>query len=125
MHALIGRWQLTSFTLSKDGVTQPWRDGVTGTLIYTAEGGMSVAINSHLYPGDDLFDSILFYSGTWSSDADQAGLIRVHHHIDNATDLSNIGKTLTRHVVLSGDDLELSATGDFGRASVTWKRQSN
>ncbi len=124
MQELVGSWKLTSFTLSKDGVTDPWREDVTGTLIYTDKGGMSVAMNSKLHPGDDLFDSILFYSGTWSSDSDSHGKIRVHHHIENATDLTNIGKTLTRNVALAGQELELSAEGAYGRASVIWKRKS-
>lgn len=124
MLELVGCWKLTSFTLSKDGVTVPWREDVTGTLIYTDSGAMSVAMNSKLHSGDDLFDSILFYSGTWSSESVSHGMIRVHHHIENATDMTNIGKTLTRNVALSGDELELSAEGAYGRASVTWIRRS-
>ena len=124
MQELIGSWKLTSFTLSKDGLTKPWREDLTGTLIYTDKGAMSVAMNSKLLPGDDLFDSILFYSGTWSSDSNSNGQLQVHHHIENATDLTNIGKTLTRNVALLKHDLELSAEGAYGRASVTWKRRS-
>ncbi len=123
MKELIGLWKLTSFTLNKDGVTKAWRDNVTGTLIYTDKGGMSVAMNSTVHQ-DDLFDSILFYSGTWSFDSGRDGKVRVHHHIENATELTNIGKTLTRNVMLAGDELELSAEGAYGRASVTWKRRS-
>jgi hypothetical protein len=122
---LIGSWKLVSFTLSKDGATEPWRHNVTGTLIYTDKGGMSVAMNSTVHPGDNLFDSILFYSGTWSSDTSKDGKVQVHHHIENATELTNIGKTLTRNVALDGDNLELSAEGTYGRASVTWKRRSS
>ena len=124
MKELIGTWKLTSFTLSKNGVTEPWRDNVTGTLIYTDNGSMSVAMNSKVHQGDNLFDSILFYSGTWSSDENGDGKVRVHHHIENATELTNIGKTLTRNVDLVGDELELSAEGEYGRASVTWKKRS-
>ena len=124
MKELIGTWKLTSFTLSKNGVTEPWRDNVTGTLIYTDNGSMSVAMNSKVHQGDNLFDSILFYSGTWSSDENEDGKVRVHHHIENATELTNIGKTLTRNVDLVGDELELSAEGEYGRASVTWKKRS-
>jgi hypothetical protein len=123
MKELIGTWKLTSFTLTKEGVTSPWRDEVTGTLIYTENGGMSVAMNSKLHSGDSLFDSILFYSGTWSAERSIDGRAKVHHHIENATDLTNIGRTLTRNVSLIEDDLELSAEGDYGRASVTWKRR--
>jgi len=120
MNTLIGSWKLKSFTLTKDGVTNPWRENVSGTLIYTEKGSMSVAMNSKLYPGDDLFDSILFYSGSWSFELGNDGQAKVHHHIENATDLTNIGKTLTRNMTFHDNNLELSAEGDFGRASVVW-----
>ena len=119
-----GGWRLVSFVIKKtDGTILNWGKAPHGLLIYTKDGLMSVAINGEI-EGDttsvhNIFRSILFYSGTYR--VEPTGLIR--HHVSEASDPSRIGKEMLRSAKQVGDLLILTASGGFGEATLTWKKQ--
>lgn len=125
---LIGTWQLVTFEMEDlEGSRMPWGKDTHGQLIYTSTGHMSVSINKTLEPSgngeaQDIYDSTLFYSGTYSI---KDGFIR--HQVAQASNPSRIGKEMLRHIRFfcdsSGEYIELSSPREsFGRGIVTWKR---
>jgi hypothetical protein len=99
---LIGAWILEAFEIeSPEGASRPWGRDSNGLLIYDAAGYMSVSINKAIEAdpeqteSENLFDSILFYSGTYAVDG---GIVR--HRVTNASNPSRIGKDLIRHATL-------------------------
>lgn len=125
---LIGTWELVTFEMEDlEGNRKPWGKNTHGLLIYTPTGHMSVSINKSLEPSgsgeaQDIYDSILFYSGTYSS---EGGL--VHHQVAHASNPSRIGKEMIRNLRFftdpSGVYIELSSPKEsFGRGIVTWRR---
>lgn len=120
---LVGTYRLQSFQIHrKDGTTSPWAENAHGTLLYGADGSMSVAINGAPVEaglkGEALLAKFLFYSGTYQV-AD--GVVR--HHVTEATDPQRIGKAMVREARwLAPGELELSATADYGRSVLVWKR---
>ena len=121
---LIGSWNLISFEIEKDGISRPWRDKSHGLLIYTAEGTVSVSINAVLnhqnaiMDSKELFDSILFYAGTYETSDGNV----VVHHVTNATDPNRIGKDMIRTTRLDGKFLHIEGRGSFGIAKIVWER---
>jgi hypothetical protein len=95
-------------------------------LIYSADGYMSVSINrdNEKKSGNeakDLFDSILFYSGTYSTDSEQCDLIR--HKVTNASNPDRIGRDMIRYANLDGDLLTLKSPVEaFGQATLVWRK---
>ena len=71
---IFGSWSLERFDIvSPEGVEKPWGENVSGLLIYSKDGHMSVSINRALNKSEPneakaIFDSILFYSGTFQID---------------------------------------------------------
>lgn len=119
-----GSWSLEAFDLEKDGNRRAWGSGLSGLLIYAPTGHMSVSINKAVEndpeqtEAENLFDSILFYSGTYRVEGD---LIR--HHVTNASNPSRIGKEMLRYAKLENDLLTLTTPEEsFGRAILVWKR---
>lgn len=121
---LIGAWRLESFQIeSPEGAIRPWGTDVHGLLIYAASGHMSASINKRVVREsdnefEDLFDSILFYSGTYSVEGE---LIR--HQVTEASNPTRIGKEMLRYAKFSGDSVELTTPKEsFGRAILLWRR---
>jgi hypothetical protein len=121
---LVGSWKLESFQIEElSGTIRPWGSNLHGLLIYAPTGHMSVSINRDVIATSDnesknLFDSILFYAGTYSIEGD---IIR--HQVTEASNPSRIGKELIRYTQLEGDTVRLTTPKEsFGTAILTWKR---
>ena len=122
-----GSWRLESFSIQEpSGKVRPWGRNTHGMLIYSADGYMSVSINrdNEKKSGNeakDLFDSILFYSGTYSTDSEQCDLIR--HKVTNASNPDRIGRDMIRYANLDGDLLTLKSPVEaFGQATLVWRK---
>lgn len=119
-----GSWALQSFEIEKqDNTVQPWGNNSKGLLIYTNDGHMSVSINKSvenksLNEAQNIFDSILFYSGTFTTNDST-----IKHQVTQASNPTRIGKELIRYAKLDNDILTLeSPTESFGKAILKWKR---
>ncbi len=120
-----GTWTLVSFEIESPAKRiSPWGQDTKGLLIYADTGHMSVSINKAVEndpeqsEAQNLFDSILFYSGTFELDGD---LIR--HRVTNASNPSRIGKDMLRYAKLAGDVLTLTTPPEsFGCAILKWRR---
>jgi len=126
---LHGTWTLLSFEIENlEGIKKPWGNAAHGLLIYAPSGHMSVSINKAVEhdpeqtESENLFDSILFYSGTYLVNAgSEPNLIR--HQVTQASNPARIGKEMLRYATLSGDELELATPQEsFGRGILRWKR---
>lgn len=122
--SVIGSWSLERFDIEEPSKNiRPWGRNTKGLLIYTPDGHMSVSINRDVenksgQESKDLFDSILFYSGTYVTESE---IIR--HKVTNASNPSRIGKEMVRYAALDGDRLTLkSPVETFGQATVVWRR---
>lgn len=120
----VGTYKLESFEIEEhSGHKRPWGKDVHGLLIYTADGYMSVSINKAVEAKSDnesknIFDSILFYSGTYQVDEGT-----ITHQVTQASNPQRIGKTLLRYANVEGDKVALSSPKEsFGTAHLTWKR---
>lgn len=119
-----GSWLLDSFDLEMpDKSVAAWGNGVHGLLIYASSGHMSVSINRAVGEGDSeaqrIFDSILFYSGTYRIDG-----FTIFHIVENASNPARIGKEMIRYASLAADVLTLASPAEsFGRAVLRWRRQ--
>jgi hypothetical protein len=119
LEKLLGVWKLNEFTLTNNGTTRHWRTEAHGLLIYDKSGYMSVSINS-IINDDSVLDSVLFYAGTYTLEGSV-----VRHKVLNATDPNRIGIELLRVATFSDDGLLcLVAQGDFGTATLTWRKPS-
>jgi hypothetical protein len=123
---LAGSYTLESFEIEDlEGARRPWGVNIRGLLIYTVDGHMSVSINKDVEPVtaeesefEALFDSILFYAGTYTVEGD---LIR--HQVTQASNPARIGKEMLRYAEWSGSTVTLSTPKEpFGRAILAWKR---
>jgi hypothetical protein len=122
--SVIGSWDLISFQIEDlNQQTKSWGQNTTGLLIYSPDGHMSVSINREVEKRSDqefknLFDSILFYSGTYVVEGD---IIR--HQVTQASNPSRIGKTLIRYASHKDDLLTLkSPVESFGQATLVWRK---
>lgn len=123
---VVGTWALENFEIEdQHGVRRPWGNQSHGLLIYSPSGHVSVSINRAVEqksenPAQNIFDSILFYSGTYLSDGNT-----INHRVTQASNPQRIGKNLVRYAQLNGDVLTLSSPQEsFGTAHLTWKRIS-
>lgn len=121
---ITGTWLLERFLIeSIDGETRDWGKNSQGQLIYTESGYMSVSINKEVenkssVEAQNYFDSILFYSGTFSVDKDV-----IKHQVTNASNPTRIGKELIRYAKLNENILTLTSPKEsFGRAILTWRK---
>ena len=124
--SLPGTYILDSFEIEDlEGVRTPWGVNTRGLLIYTADGYMSVSINKNAeaaQAGDAefeaIFDSILFYSGTYQVDGD---LIR--HQVTQASNPARIGREMPRYASWVGPCVTLATPKEsFGRAILIWRK---
>lgn len=121
---IVGTWLLESFLIeSKQNEKRDWGANVHGLLIYASSGYMSVSINKDVEKKSTVdvqnyFDSILFYSGTFSVD----GLV-VKHQVTEASNPNRIGKEQIRYAKLKNNLLTLTSPDEsFGRAILTWRK---
>ncbi len=121
---ICGTWMLESFELENEGKRTAWGKNPHGLLIYAPTGHMSVSINkavendSSQTESENLFDSILFYSGTYTVEGD---LIR--HQVTNASNPTRIGKEMLRYASFESDRVTLSTPQEtFGKAILVWRR---
>lgn len=121
---VVGAWALESFLIENpEGEARNWGCNSQGLLIYTESGHMSVSINKDVesksaVEAQNFFDSILFYSGTYSVDGDT-----IKHKVTQASNPGRIGKELLRFATLDGSLLTLvSPQESFGKAILKWRR---
>lgn len=121
---IVGTWLLESFLIeSKQNEKRDWGTNVHGLLIYAPSGHMSVSINKDVeiksaVEAQNYFDSILFYSGTFSVDGEV-----VKHQVTEASNPNRIGKEQIRFAKLENDLLTLTSPDEsFGRAILTWRK---
>lgn len=119
-----GTWTLESFEIEDTAKkVNPWGRDTHGLLIYADTGHMSVSINKAVEKDSDneletLFDSILFYSGTYELDG-----ATIRHQVTNASNPARIGREMIRYAELSDGVLTLSTPQEsFGRAILKWRR---
>ncbi len=80
--SLHGSWGLESFEIERpDGTKGPWGEAMSGLLIYSPDGFMSVGIQRKPISENpsDILDSVLFYSGSYSIQED-----KIFHLVENA-----------------------------------------
>jgi hypothetical protein len=121
---IIGAWELLSFEIEDlQGNRRAWGVEATGLLLYSQTGHMSVSIHKnseqkHDIEAQNIFDSILFYSGTYSVEDN-----KIKHQVTQASNPSRIGKEMLRYAELRNDILSLeSPTESFGKAILKWKK---
>lgn len=121
---IVGTWLLERFLIESSQKEQrDWGSNSQGLLIYTSSGHMSVSINRDVekksaIEAQNYFDSILFYSGTFSVDGEI-----VKHQVTQASNPTRIGKELVRFAKLEKDLLTLTSPDEsFGRAILTWRK---
>lgn len=121
---IFGVWKLESFLIEiSNGETRQWGSNTHGLLLYTETGHMSVSINKDVenkstVDVQNIFDSILFYSGTYSVDGNT-----IKHMVTQASNPSRIGKELLRTATLEGNLLTLTSPPEsFGRAILKWRK---
>ncbi len=121
---IVGTWLLERFLIeSPQKEKRDWGSNSQGLLIYTLSGHMSVSINRDVekksaVEAQNYFDSILFYSGTFSVDGEI-----VKHQVTQASNPARIGKEQIRFAKLEGNILTLTSPDEsFGRAILTWRK---
>ena len=121
---LIGTWTLEAFEIeSPDGTVKPWGQNTHGLLIYTNTGHLSVSINRDVVQKSEnefekLFDSILFYSGTYKIENNV-----IRHQVTEASNPNRIGKEMIRYAEIKEDIVTLTTPKEsFGIARLIWKK---
>jgi len=119
-----GAWELQSFEIEDlEGNRRPWGNDTKGLLLYTESGHMSVSINKKVeqkseIEAQNIFDSILFYSGTYSVKDKQ-----IKHQVTQASNPARIGKEMIRYAELKNEILTLESPKEsFGKAILKWKK---
>ena len=121
---VLGTWILESFEIeSLEKKIRAWGQNTRGLLIYADTGHMSVSINKDVQnesktEAENIFDSILFYSGTYQVDGNV-----IRHQVTNASNPARIGKEMLRYAAMDGDLLILTTPQEsFGKAILKWKK---
>lgn len=121
---IVGDWSLESFLIKDSlGEVRNWGRNSQGLLIYTQSGHMSVSINKDVeknstVEAQNIFDSILFYSGTYSVDGET-----IRHKVTQASNPGRIGKEIIRFATLDETLLTLvSPNESFGKALLKWRK---
>lgn len=120
---VVGTWKLQSFKIiDKSNNIHDWGKNAHGILIYSADGYMSVSINSDIdtsEASDNLDKHILFYAGTYEIENE-----KIIHNVMNASDPNRIGRKLIREVACDNNAITLTAHGDYGSAVLKWEKIS-
>jgi hypothetical protein len=122
---IVGTYKLVAFDIeSPEGVKSSWGKNLHGLLIYAATGHMSVSINKDVDPdptqsdSENLFDSILFYAGTYQIEG-----VVIRHQVTEASNPSRIGKEMIRYAEWAGNELRLKTPKEaFGQATLVWRK---
>lgn len=121
---LVGSWSLVSFEIEdNEKKITPWGKDAHGLLIYADSGRMSVSINKTVENDsenemENIFDSILFYSGTYKL---EGNLIK--NQVTEASNPSRIGREMLRYAEFNSDTVRLVTPQEsFGRAILVWKK---
>ena len=125
LEQLTGTWTLQSFQIeSNEGSRSDWGNHAQGLLIYSPSGHMSVSINKDVEndpeqnEAQNLFDSILFYSGTYQVEGST-----IKHRVTQASNPTRIGKEMIRYSEFKGDTVILTTPKEsFGRAILIWQK---
>lgn len=121
MKALHGSWNLESFEIERsDGSKEPWGKSMSGLLIYSPDGFMSVGIQYKPMSENpsDILDSVLFYTGSYNVQKN-----KIYHLVKNATHLKRIGQKIIRFYKFENGLLHLhTPKEDFGTAHLIWKK---
>ena len=114
---IVGLWSIQQFVIiSAESKEINWAEKITGTLLYTENGFMTVSINGYC----NNINKILFYSGWYALKRENI----IEHKVINALDPSRIGQILIREVALNDNVLTMIAYGDYGIAKLIWKKLS-
>lgn len=119
-----GVWSLHSFRILKDEIESDWGLNTTGRLIYTDNGDVCLGLNkepenlsSDAYRA--IYDATLFYIGTFQV-LDRS---QVCHEVHQASDPKHIGQSFVRKFrFINSHTLELTGEGEFGVATLIWKK---
>ncbi len=121
---VLGAWTLDQFIIEESsGQKRDWGTKAHGLLIYSESGHMSVSINKQVVREsenkyEDLFDSILFYAGTYKVDGNV-----ISHRVTEASNPDRIGKDMIRYCEINGDCITLTTPQEsFGKAILVWKK---
>ena len=69
-------------------------------------------------PDKDLFDSILFYAGTYRVEENV-----VRHQVTIASNPARVGKEMVRFATLDGNDLTIKTPQEsYGTATIVWRK---
>jgi hypothetical protein len=119
---LIGAWHLVSLgEVSPDG-TMNAVAGLKGSLIYTADGHMSVQV---VYPNLSVNNDYALhgYEASFGSyDVDESAHT-VTHHVQGSITPALVGKSLTRAYRLQGRQLTIHSTRPDEHWQVTWEHE--
>lgn len=120
----VGTWSLQDFVIHpKEGPQRPWGQSITGLLVYSESGHVSVSINRAVDESDSnkdqaILNSVLFYAGTYSV---EGGTIL--HKVTQATNPQRIGREMIRYAKLEDTTLTLTTPDeDFGKAILIWRK---
>lgn len=123
-NSVVGTWRLERFEIeTTEELVRPWGSNAHGLLIYAPTGHMSVSINKDVVKEsqkefEDLFDSILFYAGTYQVEGE---LIR--HQVTEASNPSRIGREMLRYAKITDNTITLTTPQEsFGRAILVWRK---
>ncbi|MGA7297641.1 MAG: lipocalin-like domain-containing protein [Rhodanobacteraceae bacterium] len=121
---LLGVWTLERFIVHRrNGEDFEWPGAQSGTLIYTADGYVSVAQNREPLANPSVADrarTANFYTGTWQLDLENGTV--VHTPLQSSAP-SIIGIPAIRTVRLDPDGrLWLSGAGLQERVTLVWRR---
>lgn len=114
INSFVGTYKLESFEIEEtSGLKRSWGKDVHGLLIYTSDGHMSVSINKAVENKSDndsknIFDSILFYSGTCAVEGDV-----ITHKVTEASNPQRIGKDMIRYAKTEGTRVTLSGSANL------------
>ena len=117
---LVGTWSLAEFTnISANGVSASWQGEISGRLIYTKNGMVSVSINRFSSSTSEAqLEKNSFYAGRYQL----TDVNVVKHIVEQASESKRIGHTYLRKFQFKNELLELSGTGLTGEVRLAWKK---
>jgi hypothetical protein len=119
---MIGAWRLVSLQApGPDGQLQAV-PGLTGTLIYTRDGHMSVQL---MYPDSTVTNDYVLngYEASFGSFDVNPSAHTVTHHVRGSVTRGLVGKDLTRRYRLEGSRLIIRSTRADESWQVTWEHE--
>lgn len=130
---LHGTWHLVAWEIVQDGrATQPFGEGATGMILYTADGFMSASISAAgrvpLSTGNPRSAPLAEQAAALTSYFHYAGRYeildgpRVVHRVTQSLNPGFVGTEQVRDIALSGETLILSADEGPRHHRITWRR---